>query len=113
MRDRGEPEAAREVKNRKIAGHVLLKLDHRGWRELGVQSAADRAKLMMAVEDYYSRWDLKHGPGLVPIPSSSPLRARINSKLGHSDGDEDIDNEDHGGSAGGSCHHGAFLSHVK
>ena len=67
------------VKKKQISGRVLLKLDHRGWKELGVVSAADRAKLMMGVENYYSRWDLRNGSGLVPVPATATLLTKFRS----------------------------------
>jgi tetratricopeptide (TPR) repeat protein len=57
LRDHGEHDAARAVCEQKLSGRIMLKLDHRGWKELGVIAAADRAKLMLACEDYFIRTD--------------------------------------------------------
>ena len=46
LQEQGEHDAAREVKQRRLFGRMLLKLDHKGWSELKVPSAGDRAKLM-------------------------------------------------------------------
>lgn len=84
LRDHGEHDAARAVREQQLSGRIMLKLDHRGWKELGVTSAADRAKLMLGCEDYFIRTDTQQG--------GPHLRASLFG-MGEQEGDEDEEKE--------------------